>query len=97
MAETNNSKGNSPFADIIKQHRPDLQSYEVLYKHFHANPELSTQEKDTAAKITEHLKSLSSDLEIKTGIGGHGQIAILKNGQGKTILLRADIDALPVR
>jgi metal-dependent amidase/aminoacylase/carboxypeptidase family protein len=97
MAEHNTAKADSPFTKIITSHRPDLKSYEDLYKHFHANPELSTQEKDTAAKITEHLKSLSTDLEIKTGIGGHGQIAILKNGEGTTVLLRADIDALPVR
>jgi amidohydrolase len=86
-----------PFAAVIKEFRPDLKPYEELYKYCHANGELSTQEKETAALITNHLKKLSSDLDIRTGIGGHGQVAILKNGDGPTILLRADIDALPVQ
>lgn len=98
MGETNGSIASPlPFASVIKQYRPDLKPYEELYKYCHANGELSTQEKDTAALITERLKKLSSDLDIRTGIGGHGQVAILKNGPGATILLRADIDALPVQ
>ncbi|KAL6252982.1 hypothetical protein RBB50_000701 [Rhinocladiella similis] len=89
----------SPYASLIEEYRPDLGPYEDLYKYCHANGELSTQEGETAALITSHLKKLpgAGDLDIRTGIGGHGQIAILKNGEGKTILLRADIDALPVQ
>lgn len=86
----------SSFSGVIDKYRPKLEPYEELYKYYHANGELSTQEKETAASITEHLKKLSSEFDIRTGIGGHGQIAILKNGEGRTILLRADIDALPV-
>ncbi len=87
------------FAPIIEKYRPKLEPYEELYRHCHANPELSLQEKETAATITSHLKDIGHeiDLEIKTGIGGHGQIAIFRNGEGKTILLRADIDAMPVQ
>ena len=81
---------------IIDSHRPDLKPYEDLYIHFHKNPELSNHETETAKRITEHLKSLSSDLNITTDIGGTGQIAVLKNGEGPTVMLRADIDALPV-
>ena len=97
MGENNSSNSSSPFSSIIKEYRPELKSYEEIYKHCHGNGELSTQEKETASFITDHLKKLSSDLDIRTGIGGHGQIAILKNGEGPTILLRADIDALPVQ
>lgn len=88
----------SPWASVLSHHKPNLTPYAELYKHFHTNPELSTQESATATKITAHLHSLpgSSDLDIRTSIGGHGQIAILRNGSGPTILLRADIDALPV-
>jgi metal-dependent amidase/aminoacylase/carboxypeptidase family protein len=86
----------SPFIAILAKSRPDLGPYEDLYRHCHANGEFSTLEKETAALITKRLQALSADLDIRTGIGGHGQIAILKNGPGKTVLLRADIDALPV-
>ncbi|OQV08738.1 Peptidase dimerization domain-containing protein [Cladophialophora immunda] len=96
MGESVAAKSSS-FGSVIAKYRPDLAPYEDIYKHCHANGELSTQEKETASLITEHLKKLSNDLDIRTGIGGHGQIAILKNGPGKTILLRADIDALPVQ
>lgn len=80
----------------INKHRPPLAPYEDLYRHFHANPELSTQESETANRIKQHLSSLSPNLDIRPHIGGHGLVAIFKNGPGKIILLRADIDALPL-
>ncbi|KAJ5637667.1 amidohydrolase [Penicillium lividum] len=83
-------------SSILQTHAINLEPYETLYKHFHANPELSLQESSTAQKIATHLSTLSS-YEIHTGIGGHGVVGVLKNGPGKTILLRADIDALPVK
>lgn len=83
--------------DAIEKHRPDLSSYQDLYKHFHANPELSNQEKETAATIAKHLKDeISSDFDVRTGIGGTGIAALFFNGEGPTVLLRADFDALPV-
>ena len=90
------TKSSSPFSGLLDKHRPSLSTYEDLYKHFHSHPELSTQESETAKLITERLKDLSSDLDITTNIGGTGQIAVLKNGTGPTVLLRADIDALPI-
>ena len=87
----------SPWRTTIDKHAPDLKPYEDLYKHLHQNPELSDQEEHTAASIAEHLKKLSPDLKITTHVGGHGLFAVLSNGPGKTILLRADIDALPVK
>lgn len=95
MGDSNGTK--SSYTDFISKYRPELGPYEDLYKHLHQNPELSTQEKETAATIAAHLRKLSDDLDIKTDIGGHGLIAILKNGPGSTILLRADFDALPVK
>jgi len=76
--------------------KPDLSQYESLYKHFHSHPELSLQESQTASSITSHLESLKTGYELHTSIGGHGLAGVLKNGPGPTILLRADIDALPV-
>ena len=86
----------SNISSLVEKHRPELDKYEELYKHFHANPELSNQEKETAARCVEELKKISGDFDCRTGIGGHGIAALLKNGEGPTILLRADFDALPV-
>lgn len=83
-------------SSALSNFRPNLTPYEEFYKYAHARGELSTQEKETAALITSKLEQISPDLEIRTQIGGHGQIATLRNGSGPTILLRADIDALPV-
>ena len=66
-----------------------------MYRDFHQNPELYNQEEQTAAIIAKFLTSLG-DFEIHEHIGGHGLAAVLKNGSGKTVLLRADMDALPV-
>jgi metal-dependent amidase/aminoacylase/carboxypeptidase family protein len=79
-------------------HRSNVFAYTILTgadKHFHSHPELSYQEKETAAKVAEHLNSLNA-YEVIPGIGGHGVAAVLKNGAGRTILLRADMDGLPV-
>lgn len=83
--------------EFVDKHRPDLQPLQELYKHFHQNPELSDQESETAATIVEKLKAIGpEDLIVKPNIGGHGLAAVLHNGEGPTVLLRADIDALPV-
>ncbi|KAI4248409.1 MAG: hypothetical protein L6R40_000968 [Gallowayella cf. fulva] len=75
----------------------DFDFYEALYKHFHSQPELSYQEAQTAAKAASLLRSLNSGYEVHTSIGGHGLAGVLHNGTGKTVLLRADMDALPVK
>lgn len=81
---------------LIEDARPDMAGYETLYKYIHKHPELSHQEAETASLIVRQLKALSANFEIRTGIGGHGLVAILRNGPGSTVLLRADFDALPV-
>ncbi|KAF2003918.1 metal-dependent amidase/aminoacylase/carboxypeptidase [Amniculicola lignicola CBS 123094] len=85
----------SSITKIISTYRPDLGPYEDLYKYYHTHPELSFQEKETAASIVAHLKKLNA-YEIHAGIGGHGVAAVMHNGEGKKLLLRADIDGLPV-
>jgi amidohydrolase len=85
----------SSIRDIINSHLPDLVIYESLYKHFHSNPELSFQEEETAATIASKLSDLGIT-SIHRNIGTHGLAAIIENGPGKTVLLRADMDALPV-
>ncbi|EHK99842.1 putative Hippurate hydrolase [Glarea lozoyensis 74030] len=80
---------------IISDSKPDLQPYEELYKELHQNPGLSLQEHFAAETAAKYLRELDG-FEVRTNIGGTGLIGILKNGEGKTVLLRADIDALPV-
>ena len=75
---------------------PDLSPYEALYKHFHSHPELSLQEYETANTVAKHLRDLNA-YNIHTDIGGTGVVGVLENGSGKVILLRADMDALPVK
>jgi hippurate hydrolase len=70
---------------------PDL---EKLYLDLHQTPELSNHEEKTSAKLAARLKALG--YEVTTGVGGYGVVAILKNGKGPTVLLREDMDALPV-
>jgi len=82
-------------SEIVQQFRPDLTSYESLYKHLHSNPELSFQEHETSAKIQHDLQQHDL-LRIQTNVGRTGVAAVLENGHGPTVLLRADIDALPV-
>ncbi|KAH8666442.1 hypothetical protein BX600DRAFT_461785 [Xylariales sp. PMI_506] len=82
--------------ELLAAHRPELSSYETLYKHLHSNPELSNQEVETASTIVDHLRKVSPDFDIRSSIGGHGVAAILRNGPGPVVLSRADMDALPV-
>ena len=65
-----------------------------LFLDFHQNPELGFLENRTAAKMATELKA--AGLEVTTGVGGTGVVAILKNGKGPLILIRADMDGLPV-
>ncbi len=62
----------------------------------HRHPELSNEEKRTAALVADRLRALG--LEVKTGVAGHGVVALLKGGRaGKCVAVRADMDALPIR
>jgi len=71
-----------------------LDEFFTLYKHFHTHPELSLAEKETAAKVAEELRAVG--VKVTTGIGGHGLVGILENGPGPRVMLRTDLDALPV-
>ena len=79
---------------IIDKYRPDLEPLEKLYRHIHASPELSGQEEETAAIAARHLEAL--DCEVHERIGGCGVVGVFRNGPGPTLLVRADMDALPV-
>jgi amidohydrolase len=70
---------------------PDV---EALYQDIHANPELAFNEVRTSAKLAARMKALGFD--VTTGVGGTGIVAIFKNGPGTTVMLRTELDALPV-
>ncbi|MGZ8364277.1 MAG: amidohydrolase, partial [Caulobacteraceae bacterium] len=65
-----------------------------LFETFHHNPELSGMEVHTAARMAAELRALGFDVTEK--VGGTGVVAVLKNGPGRTVLLRADMDGLPI-
>jgi hippurate hydrolase len=68
---------------------------EAFYKDLHGHPELSHQERRTADRVAGNLQK--DGFTVQPGIGGTGVIGVLSNGSGPTVLLRADMDALPVR
>jgi hippurate hydrolase len=70
-------------------------SLEKLYHHLHAHPELSLHEEKTAERLASELRDLG--IEVTPKVGGHGVVGVFRNGNGRTILLRADLDALPVK
>ena len=72
----------------------NLDSLVQLYVHLHAHPELSYQEKETAARIAREWNAAGFD--VTTSVGGHGVVALLENGPGAVVMLRTDLDALPV-
>jgi hippurate hydrolase len=72
-----------------------LDDLEALYKDIHSHPELSMQEERTAALAAERLKR--AGFEVTDRVGGTGVVGVLKNGEGPTVMLRADMDALPVK
>ena len=71
-----------------------LPELEALYKDIHSHPELSMQETRTAGIAADHLRA--SGFEVTTGVGKTGVVGVLRNGEGRTVMLRADMDALPI-
>jgi amidohydrolase len=91
------------FAIAISSYAQTVTSKEVdaaypaahaLYLDLHQNPELSSHETQTAAKLAARLRNLG--YEVTEGVGGTGVVAILKNGAGPTVMVRTELDALPV-
>ena len=72
----------------------DMSGLMTLYRDLHAHPELSEQETATAAKLARRLKAMKFDVTEK--VGGTGVVAVMKNGEGPVLLIRADMDGLPV-
>lgn len=82
----------APSAAQVNAIYPEL---EALYIDLHRNPELGFNVQQTAGKLAERMRALG--YEVTTGVGRTGVVAVLKNGQGPTVMLRTDMDALPVQ
>lgn len=67
----------------------------ALWDHFHRNPELSYRETKTAARMAQELRKIPG-MRVTEGVGGTGVVAVLQNGDGPTVLVRADMDGLPL-
>jgi hippurate hydrolase len=76
---------------VIEEEYPSL---EQLYKSIHTHPELSLQEVHTAARLARELRELG--FEVTEHVGGNGIVGVLRNGTGPTVMVRTDMDALPV-
>src|SRR5260221_6661206 len=79
------ARADEPKAWVAKN-LDDLQS---LYRHLHANPELSFQEEATSARLAEELRKLGIEVSVK--VGRHGVVGVFKNGAGPTLMIRTDL------
>ena len=77
---------------LIDKEYGDLEN---LYQRLHAHPELSFAEEKTSALLADKLRQIGFD--VTENFGGHGVVAVLENGEGPTVLVRADMDALPIK
>ena len=82
----------SDLSDSIDKHYS--QHLGKLFTHFHQNPELSTAETATAKRLAKELRA--HGFKVTESVGGTGVVAIMKNGEGPTVMMRADMDGLPV-
>ena len=85
----------SPTASVLSGLDKTRPWQEDFYRHLHQHPELSHEEHNTAAEVAKRLASFG--YQVHEGIGGTGVVGVLHNGDGPTVLLRADMDALPVK
>jgi amidohydrolase len=90
-------------SDMDQKIDGNIEDWVGTYKHFHANPELSTEEKETSALVASTLRKLGYEVTDHFGqyedasLVSYGVVAVMKNGPGPTVYVRTDLDALPVR
>src|SRR5262249_20842126 len=86
--------GKAGSADVNHQIADDYPRLQALYQRLHSYPELSSQEAQTAARLAHELDG--TGFSVTRNFGGYGVVAILRNGPGETVLVRTEMDALPV-
>jgi amidohydrolase len=80
--------------DLESRANSEYGSLFELYRHLHANPELSFHESKTSERLQQELRRVG--FEVMGGVGGYGLVGVLRNGAGPTVMIRTDLDALPV-
>lgn len=85
----------SDIAQLLHSHQADLSWQREFYEDLHEHPELSGQEQETSQRILKELRRFNC--EIISPIGGFGIVAVFRNGEGPTALMRADFDGLPIK
>jgi amidohydrolase len=95
FCEGESATGANAQAAVAAQVQQQSASLLQLYRHFHASPELSFQETKTSARLAEELQC--AGFTVTKHVGGTGVVAVLKNSDGPTLLLRAELDALPIK
>ncbi|MEQ8703101.1 MAG: amidohydrolase [Phaeodactylibacter sp.] len=88
------SRTNDPYAGLKAAVQEDYPYLQDLYQHYHLHPELSFHEKETSGRMASELQQLG--FEVTEKVGGYGVVGVLRNGEGPTVLVRADMDALPI-
>ncbi len=86
--------GNGFAADDAAWLAKNVPALKAIYEDLHSHPELSLEEKRTAEKLAEALAATGA--KVTRNVGGHGVVAVLENGKGPVVLVRSDMDALPV-
>lgn len=81
--------------EIISNLEKSFTDYITFYKDLHTNPELSFKEYETSKKITEELED--AGFKVTTDFGGNGVVGVYKNGDGPVVMMRTDMDALPIQ
>ncbi len=89
LAQVNNQN-----EKIKKEIENQIQEHRVIYNDLHQNPELSLMEFETSKKMASQLSAMG--FEVTSNVGGNGVVGIFKNGSGPIIMLRTDMDALPI-
>jgi hippurate hydrolase len=92
---TSVAAGDEVVAAVDRRLASEAASLDELYRHLHAHPELSFHEEQTSRRMAEELRACG--FEVTEKVGGWGVVGVLRNGPGRTVLVRADMDALPVR
>jgi amidohydrolase len=93
-AEPDKDKLKGRTGEVEKRLGAEFESLQALYKSLHAHPELSLQEEKSSARLAKELRD--AGFEVTEKVGGYGVVGVLKNGPGPTVLVRTDMDALPV-